>query len=221
MKVCFLVSANGGNFKFFHLAVLKGLLNNIELCLIVDRECKALHYAKENGIYCKLIQYKRNNNKELINEFSNIKPDIVVTNWHKIIDAETVVKFNGKMINLHYSLLPAFKGLIGVEPIIKAFQSNCQYIGVTSHFVEEEVDSGKIISQAIFRKDNMEIDDAIQKCFQLGCLILLNSVALVAGNNSIIKKEILFENKKFEFSPSLLFDDSIFDKSFWKELSTL
>lgn len=220
MKLCFLVSAGGGNFKFFHLAKKKGILKNLELYVIADRECNALVYAKKEKIYNRLITYQRNNNKELLTELSAIIPDIIVTNWHKIIDEETVLRYKGKMINLHYSLLPAFKGLIGIEPIIKAIDNNCQFIGVTCHYVEKEVDGGKIISQAIFKRDNCEVKDIIQKCFEFGALILLNSIVLLTGRN-IINEKLIIKNERLEFSPNLVFDDSCFDKEFWKELSQL
>lgn len=216
MKICFLASGGGGNFKFLHLAKELNIINNIELFLIADRECGSLEYAKNIEIYNKKIEYKRTNNKQLLEELENINPDVIVTNWHKIIDEEVVQKYSGKLINLHYSLLPAFDGLIGIEPIEKAYQKNCQYVGTTCHYVDEGVDSGKIISQALVKTD-ISINEAIEKIFQKGCLILLNSIIHLTSEE-IIKK---CQNNKFDFSPSLLFDDVTFDDKFWKSLSKL
>ena len=214
MKICFLASGGGGNFKFFNLAKKLELVKNIELFLIADRECGSLEYAENNDIYNKKINYKKYENIELLEELDKIKPDIIVTNWHKIIDTEVVNKYQGKLINLHYSLLPAFDGLIGVKPIQQAYEKNCSYVGTTCHYVDEGVDSGKIISQAIVKTD-IPIELAIQKIFEQGCLILLNSILLI-GNKEIITKK---ENNKFEYSPDLLFDDSQFDEFFWNKLS--
>ncbi len=216
MKICFLASGGGGNFKFLHLAKELNIINNIELFLIADRECGSLEYAKNIEIYNKKIEYKRTNNKQLLEELENINPDVIVTNWHKIIDEEVVQKYSGKLINLHYSLLPAFDGLIGIEPIEKAYQKNCQYVGTTCHYVDEGVDSGKIISQALVKTD-ISINEAIEKIFQKGCLILLNSIVNLS-REEIIEK---CQNGKFDFSPSLLFDDVTFDDKFWKSLSKL
>lgn len=216
MKICFLASGGGGNFKFLHLAKELEIIKNIELFLIADRECGSLKYAMNSAIYSKKINYKRDNNVELLEELEKINPDIIVTNWHKIIDAEVVQKYNGKLINLHYSLLPAFDGLIGIEPIKKAYEKNCQYVGATCHFVDEGVDSGKIISQALL-KTVIPIEEAIQIIFQKGCLILLNSILQLIDENIIEKSE----KEKFDYSPSLLFDDSIFDNKFWTRLSEL
>ena len=214
MKICFLASGGGGNFKFFNLAKDLGIIYNVELFLVADRDCGSLEYANEKNIYNKKIIYKRDNNIEFLQELEKINPDIIITNWHKIIDSEVVNKYQGKLINLHYSLLPAFDGLIGIEPIKQAYEKNCSYAGTTCHYVDEGVDSGKIISQAIVKTD-IPIELAIQKIFEQGCLILLNSILLI-GNKEIITKK---ENNKFEYSPDLLFDDSQFDEFFWNKLS--
>ena len=214
MKICFLASGGGGNFKFIDLSINLGIVKNIELFLIADRECGSLEYAVNNNIYNRKINYKRDHNIELLQELKKIDPDIIITNWHKIIDAEVVNKYQGKLINLHYSLLPAFDGLIGIEPIKQAYEKNCSYVGTTCHYVDEGVDSGKIISQAIIKTD-VSIDIAIQKIFEKGCLILLNSILQLSNKELITKKE----NNKFEYSPNLLFDDNQFDKFFWKKLS--
>lgn len=165
MKICFLASGGGGNFKFLHLSLALGIIKNIELFLVADRECGSLEYTKNTGIYNKKIEYKRTDNKQLLEELEKINPDVIVTNWHKIIDAEVVQKYSGKLINLHYSLLPAFDGFIGIEPIQKAYEKNCQYVGTTCHYVDEGVDSGKIISQALVKTD-IPINEAIEKIFQ-------------------------------------------------------
>lgn len=216
MKICFLASGGGGNFKFFKMAIEENLIKNIELFLIADRECGSLDFAQDNGLYNKKINYKRSDNKELLQELEKINPDIIVTNWHKIIDEEVVKKYYGKLINLHYSLLPAFDGLIGIEPIKQAYEKNCQYVGTTCHYVDEGVDSGKIISQALVKTD-ITIDEAIQEIFKKGCLILLNSIVKLSDEEIIEKSQ----NNKFEYSPNLLFDNKIFNDEFWKRLSEL
>ncbi|MFN6992192.1 MAG: formyltransferase family protein [Fervidobacterium sp.] len=218
MKTCLLSSGGGGNLKFFYLGKKMGILKNIDVYLITDRECGALYFAHKVGIYAKKITYKRTYNKELLEELERLNPDIIIGSWHKIIDKEVVQKYYGRLINLHYSLLPAFGGLIGLEQIIgKAYEMNCQYIGCTCHFIDENVDSGKIIAQAIIKVD-IPINEAIQKVFEKGCLILLNSILIITNDHSIIERT---QNDKFDYSPSLLFDDSLFDKEFWKQVAKL
>lgn len=216
MKICFLASGGGGNFKFLHLARELEILNDIKLSLIADRECDALTYAKKNNLNAKLITYQKHNNEQLLNALVKIKPDIIITNWHKIIDEKVVSAYVGKLINLHYSLLPAFPGLIGIAPIKEAYRQNCKYVGTTCHYVDTGVDTGAIISQAIV-KNNIELDDMISRVFRKGCLILLNSILIVSNKNIINTSK----NDKHDFSPSLNFNDNMFTENFWKDLSQL
>ena len=219
MKICFLSSGNGGNLKFIYLANKMGFLKNLELYVVADRECGSIDFAKSRNIYNKLIKYKRDDNKELLFELENINPDIIVTTWYKIIDEETVSKYQGKMINLHYSLLPAFGGLIGIEPIKQAYEMNCQFIGATCHYVDKNVDTGKIISQYSM-KNTYNIDKDIQKIFEGGCLILLNSIINILIKNG--KIENTFNEYEIEnFSPNLKFDNTVFNNDFWKYLRSL
>jgi phosphoribosylglycinamide formyltransferase-1 len=202
--------------KFLQLAKTKNLLSNFNLSVIADRECSVVDYAQNNKIDATVIKYKRDNNNELKELLEKTNPDIIVTTWAKIIDEELVKKYKGKMINLHYSLLPAFAGQMGTDPIKNAYKQNCQYVGVTCHYVSEEVDMGTIISQAIVKTDIPQ-EKAIQEIFKKGCLILLNSI-MIASKKVIVKES---ENSNYEYSPKLIFDDNMFNSEFWRELSVL
>jgi phosphoribosylglycinamide formyltransferase-1 len=217
LRVCFLNSSNGGNFKFFHLSIKQNLIKNIELFLISNKDCKAKEYAIKNHIWYKQIKYERNYNNELLEYLNEINPDFIITTWSKIIDEETVKKYNGKLINLHYSLLPAFAGQTNLNPIKSAIERNCQYLGVTCHYVDEGVDTGKIISQSIF-KNNLSFDEIANEIFKKGCLILLNSVIILSKRNDIIE---ICNNDKWDYAPNLFFNDNLFKENFWNELSTL
>ena len=78
-----------------------------------------------------------------------MKPDLIVTNIHKLLSKRLLETFGNIFINLHCSYLPAYKGLIGMRPIDLAVKLNASFIGTTCHFLEKEVDSGKIITQGI------------------------------------------------------------------------
>ncbi len=216
LKICFLVSSGGGNAKFIYLAKELSILKNIEIFIVADRECSAIDFAKSSNIYSKVINYRRDSNGELISILESLNPDIIITTWAKIIDEDIVNRYKGKMINLHYSLLPAFKGEMGSEPIKNAYKQNCQYIGVTCHYVEKDVDAGKIISQSIL-KSNIPIENTIQEVFRRGCLILLNSIIILSQKEIIEYKE----NDHFEYSPALKFNKNRFNEKFWDRVSVL
>lgn len=81
---------------------------------------------------------------------------IVLAGFMKVLSKEFVSKFPHKIINIHPSLLPSFKGK---DAIKKAYDYGVKYTGVTVHYVTEEVDSGPIILQEVVKieeRDNIE-----------------------------------------------------------------
>ena len=213
MNIVFLVSGNGGNLKFVFNSLRVKHIKDVDIYVIADRECGAMEFARDNSIPAVVIKYDRNHNGELLDNLTKIKPEIIVTNWHKIIDGDTVAMFYGKLINLHYSLLPAFGGIIGVEPIRRAYAQGCKFIGATCHYVDQGVDTGRIVAQAIVKTD-VEMDRAIEQVFRKGCLILLNTIIKLLPQLSSDGQQTVKE----DFAPDLLFDDSVFDERFWEDL---
>ena len=216
-SVVFLVSGGGGNLKFFYLALKYKLISGIKLHVIADRECGALKFAGSKDIDNNIILYKRSHPESLTRILVNLKPDIIVTNWHKIIDVHTVASFQGKLVNLHYSLLPAFSGLIGVKPIARAYEQGCKFIGPTCHLVDEGVDTGNIISQAVFSTER-SFEDSVNLMFNKGCLVLLSGIQQVLGQRISTAQVSNFDPS---YGPPLGFDESIFNEKFWKELAIL
>jgi phosphoribosylglycinamide formyltransferase-1 len=212
--ILFLASGNGGNLKFFHQALTQGLLAGIRLSVVADRECGAIEYAKKNGLPHQVINYQRASPQALDDILNREQPEIIVTNWHKVIDANTVANHSGRLINLHYSLLPAFGGEIGIKPIQQAYAQGCKFIGPTCHLVDEGVDTGRILSQAVFATDISQ-EDAVDLMFRKGCLILLNSIETILGVELAVHRGVSGEM----YSPRLSFDEGAFDENFWHGLA--
>jgi len=223
-RLTFLVSGGGGNLKFIYEYLKLSLLKDFMIeCVIADRECKALEFAKRNNIQSFCIRYDKENTKELEALLIKINPDVIVTTFHKIIDDNILSQFQGKLINLHYSLLPAFKGMIGTKPIQEALHAGCKLIGTTTHFVTKELDGGKIISQSAFAVgDEYLFDNVLETIFQSGCLSLLNSLFIVCllGKSTVLEEYTLarFNDKLTIFSPVLRFNYDCFTKDFFQRL---
>lgn len=213
-KIVFLVSGGGGNLKFFDLAFDHLKLEGLCLSVIADRDCGAIEYSKNNDIPHKIIAYKRTENQELQRVLQETAPDLIVTNWHKIIDEDTVNQYTGKLVNLHYSLLPAFGGLIGTEPISQAYSQGCKFIGPTCHWVDAGVDTGVILAQAVFTTDR-SMDESIQLMFRKGCLILFNTAMRLLHPQVDQNLE-----HSAEFQPALVYGEHLFDEGFWMKVST-
>lgn len=215
-NIIFLVSGRGGNFKFVNQAIKDKIIPNIRLTVISDRMCGAIEYAKNNGIEYHVISYSRNHPVILQKILNDKNPDLIVTTWNKIIDVDTLQKNQGKFINLHYSLLPSFGGLIGINPIKKAYEQGCKYIGPTCHLVDEGIDTGKILAQGIFTTDR-SLNEAITMMFRSGCLVLLNGLTILMSQYNLKTKSY---NTIF-FSPELNFDISLFNEDFWQKVEKL
>lgn len=179
-RVLALASGEGGNIKFLHAARKLRLVEDFDLAVVADRACGALRFARQAGLDHKLVTYQRSSPSQLQQVLEGFGPDIVLTTWHKIIDAETVRMWDGKLVNLHYSLLPAFAGEIGMRPLQLAYERGCQFVGPTCHLVDEGVDSGKVLAQAAFRTD-VSYDVAVSAMFRLGCAVLILGMQRVVG----------------------------------------
>lgn len=220
-KIVFLVSGRGGSLIFINEAIKTLHLPFEIIAVIADRECNALNYAENNGIFHDIIIYNKNKTEALRSYLLNANPDFIITNIHKIIDEETVMLFKQKMINLHYSLLPSFSGFIGMKTTLAAKEKNCKFIGTTTHFVDEIVDNGEIICQNIFPTDWMEDKNNDDTIFKSGCLNLLNALLIQINKIDISISIVSINEKTVVFSPPLRFDTSKINFSFWEEIKKL
>ncbi|MEY4875147.1 MAG: hypothetical protein RL708_296 [Bacteroidota bacterium] len=208
-SILFLASGGGGTMQFIYYA-LQHLNLDVSICgVLADRNCKAINFAKQKNIDYKIVDYTQQQPQAFRDAIAYFKPDIIITTFHKIIDAETLQQFsNIKFINPHYSILPAFKGSVGIKTILKAKEINTGFVGASSHFVIAEGDAGNIISQGIipianWSKTDMKImNDTI---FKLCCLTLLN--AILMQYNIIDGKHESYHINNFEtiISPDVLY----------------
>jgi len=126
-------------------------------------KCGAAKRAEKLGIPHTHIKSK---NEELIIQVMKAwKVDyIVLAGWMRIVTPKLINEFPNRIINLHPSLLPKYKGLHAIE---RALESGDTMTGVTVHYVNEELDGGKIIMQEevpILPKDDIKsLTKAIQR----------------------------------------------------------
>lgn len=218
-RIVFLVSGGGGSLKFTHYA-LEYLNCDVEVVgVISDRECSALDFAADNKIYSKRIKYNRNYTEELKQELQRLAPDVIVTNIHKIIDAETLSLFPDKFINLHYSLLPAFGGVIGMETVKQAKAQNVGFVGGSCHKVNEEVDAGSILHQSCFSVNWERDEQVIDTVFKSSSLLLLGGIFTILNIVTGQTKEAIINNERVSFSPSLPFEGSFISEGLWEKVT--
>lgn len=122
-----------------------------------DKNAKGLKYAKKFKIPFKVLNFKNKTNSEnQLLEYLKTKyiKIICLAGFMKILSAKFIRKFDGKIINIHPSLLPKYKGLNTHQRVLNNFES---YSGCTVHYVNAKLDAGKIILQKrvrVYKKDS-------------------------------------------------------------------
>jgi len=153
------ISGRGTNLKsLIKFSKKKNSPINIKLIISNTNKAKGLKYSKAYKIQKKVIDFKNKNiaEKKLLNLLSKKKIRFIcLAGFMKILSKKIIKKFSGKIVNIHPSLLPKYKGLNAHQ---KALKNNDKYSGCTVHYVTDKVDSGKIILQKkvkIKRKDSL------------------------------------------------------------------
>ena len=152
------ISGRGSNLKSL-ISFAKKNSSPIKITLVISnkKNAKGLNYAKQNNIKTIVVIYKNKLKAEkmILSDLSknNIRL-ICLAGFMKILSKKFISKFNGKILNIHPSLLPNYKGLNVHRRVIEKKE---KFTGCTVHLVNSRLDSGKIILQKkirVFKKDN-------------------------------------------------------------------
>ncbi len=154
-RLVVLASGRGSNFKAILDEIKAGNINGEIVAVISDHhDAKALDIARENEIEAifgngKAPEY----NDWLLGTVKTYEPDyILLAGYMRIVPKAFVEAFAGRIINIHPALLPSFKGLHGQR---QALEYGVKIAGCTVHYVDEGMDTGRIIAQrAVEVKDD-------------------------------------------------------------------
>ena len=154
-KIAILISGGGSNLLSIIEQIEKENIKAKIHCVISDREsAKGILKAKDRGIDTFVISKKEygNNTSQKILELLKGKVDLIVlAGYLSILDGEILKEFKNKIINIHPSLIPSFSGpgMYGIRVHEAAIKKGVKFSGCTVHLVNEEVDGGAIIEQAL------------------------------------------------------------------------
>jgi len=148
IKTAVFISGTGSNLKsLIKFSKLKNSPISIELIVSSNDKAKGLIFANRFKIKKRIFNFKRNilfsKKLNLLLKKNNISL-ICLAGFMKILSKDFIKKFKGKILNIHPSLLPKYKGLNTHE---RALNNKDKYSGCTVHFVNSKLDSGKIILQ--------------------------------------------------------------------------
>ena len=142
------ISGTGSNLKsLIQFTKKKKSPISIELIISNNRKAKGLKFGKIFKISNKVFNYKNKiiAEKKIISEIKKKKIKLIcLAGFMKILSKDFIKNFKGKILNIHPSLLPKYKGLNTHQRVIS---NNEKYSGCTVHFVNSRLDSGKIILQ--------------------------------------------------------------------------
>ena len=164
IRTAVFISGTGSNLENLIKFSLKKR-SPIEIILIISNNTKAkgLKFSKLYKIKKKVYNYdkKKISEKRILKDLksNNIKL-ICLAGFMKILSKDFIRNFKGKILNIHPSLLPKYKGL---KTHHRAIQNKEKYSGCTVHLVNSKLDSGKIILQKKVKLSKEETPSSLQK----------------------------------------------------------
>ncbi len=166
-KLAVFASGSGSNFQAIADAVKEGKLK-AEICLLVcDKpEAYVIERAKKEGVpqfvfrpkdYPDKAAYER----EILQELKKKEIDfIALAGYMRLIGPTILEEYEGRIVNIHPSLLPSFPGK---DAIGQAMAAGVKVTGVTIHYVDEGMDTGPIIAQKAVEVEENETRESLEK----------------------------------------------------------
>lgn len=152
LKLGIMASGNGSNFEVIAQAIADGKINaQIQVLIYNNPGAKAAARAEKWGVEAVLLNHRDYKNREKFdNQIVQTLQQydvafVVMAGWMRLVTQVLIDAFPHRMINIHPSLLPSFKGVQAVE---QALAAKVKITGCTVHLVSLEVDSGEILIQA-------------------------------------------------------------------------
>lgn len=181
--------------------------------VVSDRECPAIAKADRHDVPTLIIpEGDKRKFSDIVLEYLKAQGvDYVISFYSKLFVGELLNEYRDRIINLHPSLLPSFKGLHGFDD---AITYGVPYVGSTIHLIDENMDEGKIIQQTVCPVDkDRPVAWTRHRIFEQQCRSLLQVVKwleedriLVEGNRVRVRDSTFGDA---EFSPNLDFADAI------------
>jgi len=182
-----LASGNGSNFEYIIKSIQNNQLNaEISILIVNNPDCLAIKKAIKYKIPYVIInhrdcQTRLEHDMLVLKKLEDLSVELIVmAGWMRIAGEELINRYINRLINIHPSLLPSFKG---IDAIQQAIDERVTITGCTVHYVQKEVDSGSIIIQAavpIQEHDNKET--LTKRIQQMEHIILPLAIAKVAMN---------------------------------------
>lgn len=163
LKIAVFASGSGSNFQAIVDAIQQGTLDaHIELLVCDKPEAQVIRRAEQAGVDVYAFRPKEYASREayeleILRQLESRGVELIVlAGYMRIITEQLVKPYEGRMINIHPSLLPSFPGIRAIE---QAMEHGVKVTGVTVHYVDGGMDTGPIIAQTAVQ---IEENDTIE-----------------------------------------------------------
>ena len=171
-RLAVFVSGSGTNFEALANACENGTIDAKIVLMVCDKKkAYAIERAKNHNVPSLVLSLKKFPDKDayeqaIVDRLEEEKVDLILlAGYMKICGHVLLDKYEGKIINIHPALLPSFKGAHGIQD---AFDYGVKVFGVTIHYVDSGMDSGKIIAQRAFEyQEGWTVDDVERRIHEI------------------------------------------------------
>ena len=164
IKTAIFISGTGSNLKsLIKFSKLKKSPISIDIILSNNPKSSGLNFGKIFKIKRKVFDFKKiiSPENKILQELKKNKIELIcLAGFMKILSKSFIENFHGRILNIHPSLLPKYKGLNTHQKVIK---NNEKYSGCTVHFVNSKVDSGQIVLQKKVKIDKSDTPKTLAK----------------------------------------------------------
>lgn len=165
-RIAIFASGSGTNFEHLAEACLEGRVDAEVVLMVSDRPSAMVNQRAERlGIErwshsVKEFESKAHFERAIIDELKAKGVELIcLAGYMRILGDELLEAYSDRIINIHPSLLPAFKGAHAIED---AFNYGVKVFGVTIHYVNQELDGGRIIAQESFPYEGSDLEELTQ-----------------------------------------------------------
>ena len=170
IRLGILASGKGSNLEYIIKSIQKKEINaEISILIVNNPNCLAIKKAIKYNIPYVIInhrdcQSRLEHDMLVLKKLEDLSVELIVmAGWMRIAGEELINRYINRLINIHPSLLPSFKG---IDAIQQAIDERVKITGCTVHIVEEEVDSGPILIQSAVTVESSETEISLQKKIQ-------------------------------------------------------
>jgi len=207
LDIVVLISGSGSNLQAIIDAVDTGKLHaNIKAVISNRPNVKGLERAQSAGIPAITLDHTQFASREafdqqLILEIEQYQPELIIlAGFMRILTDEFVNHFKGRMLNIHPSLLPEFRGLNTHQ---RALEAGVKQHGVSVHYVSNELDGGPLVLQAVIDVNALDTAESLQqRIHQQEHIIYPMAIEWVAQHRlEVIEQQVYLDKQPLESPP--------------------